>query len=790
MSLNRLSALFEDSALLRSVLPESLFAEEPVARHLPYLSAPEDDLILTRQGDLLASAVIGGVDSFTAEATEIEALTQGFARFVGQLGERFGFYVNKITIPADLDLAPMDENGFAAEIDRRWHETIAAKSLKRRTLLLTLAMRPSASQKMGLGRAIRATFEADLVVRKERIAEAMGLLQAMYHAVGFRRLRVSDGDWLGYLGTIQGQEFQPMHGQPGQFLSTSMTNAQYLFKGKRFDIDNGTTRRFGAIFGVKAWPSKSLPTVLDALELPYDIVVTNSFTPIRNNEAEEKIARTARQMGATEDAAQSLRAGLYDLLDDIASGRGVLGKHQLTVMVTAASEQALEEAASEVWRAGQESGATLVRESFAARAMFFSQAPGNWRYRHRAALTTSTNFADFAAFHAGAPGRDKHQSPWGETVTVLPSVSSCQYRYNFHEPGSRTAEPSGGHTLVLGRPGSGKTLGTAFLMAQARRVGARIVVFDKDLGLEMAVRAMGGTYSTVRIGQPTGFNPFLTETDSRGAAWLTDWTADILSRSGRPLETFQTVALNDAIRRVVAAEPELRSFSALASAVNQTDDDGDLVARVREWTVAGRFGWLFDEEAETGIQIGEDVVGIDMSELLDLGTERTALLAYLFRRIENVIEDRRPTILVIDEAWKMLNDEMFVKRLQEWLVTMRKKNCVVMMLTQTPGHLVQSSVGSIISEMVSTQILFPNPAAHPEDYRILKLNDREAEFVSQSTGGLRLALLRSAGDSLFVNFDLSGLGSDLVTVLGGGAKGEDRAPFEWRRTPDFWKDMA
>ena len=295
---------------------------------------------------------------------------------------------------------------------------------------------------------------------------------------------------------------------------------------------------------------------------------------------------------------------------------------------------------------------------------------------------------------------------------------------------------------MLGRPGSGKTLGTAFLMAQARRVGARIVVFDKDLGLEMAVRAMGGTYSTVRIGQPTGFNPFLTETDSRGATWLTDWTADILSRTGRPLETFQTVALNDAIRRVVAAEPELRSFSALASAVNQTDDDGDLVARVREWTVAGRFGWLFDEEAETGIQIGEDVVGIDMSELLDLGTERTALLAYLFRRIENVIEDRRPTILVIDEAWKMLNDEMFVKRLQEWLVTMRKKNCVVMMLTQTPGHLVQSSVGSIISEMVSTQILFPNPAAHPEDYRILKLNDREAEFVSQSTGGLRLALLR------------------------------------------------
>tara|TARA_R110000737_G_scaffold32761_2_gene51166 strand:+ start:1650 stop:4022 length:2373 start_codon:yes stop_codon:yes gene_type:complete len=790
MSRNRLAALFEDSAILRSALPDSLFAEEAVARHLPYLSAPDDDLILTRQGDLIASAVIGGIDSFTAEDPEIEALTQGFARLVGQLGERFGFYVNKITIPAKLNLAPFDDDGFAAAIDRHWRDAIKDKDLKRRVLLLTIAMRPSATQKLGLGKAVKSTFEADLTVRKDRISEAMGLLQAMYHSVGFRRLCVSGGEWLGYLGTIQGQEFQPMHGQPGQFLSGSMTNAQYLFKGKRFVIDNGMTQRFGAIFGVKAWPNKTLPTVLDALELPYDIVITNSFTPIRNNEAEEKIARTARQMGATEDAAQSLRDGLYLLLDDIASGRSVLGKQQLTVMVTAESETALEDAASEVWRAGQESGATLVRESFAARSMFYSQAPGNWRYRHRAALTTSGNFADFAAFHAVAPGRGKQQTPWGETITVLPSVSSCQYRFNFHEPGARTAEPSGGHTLVLGRPGSGKTLGTAFLMAQARRVGARIVVFDKDLGLEMAVRAMGGAYSSVRIGQPTGFNPFLTETDNRGAAWLTDWVADILSRNNRPLETFQTVALNDAIRRVVSADPELRSFSALASAVNQTDDDGDLVARVREWTAQGRFGWLFDEEADEGIVIGEDVVGIDMSELLDLGTERTALLAYLFRRIERVIEDRRPTILVIDEAWKMLNDEMFVKRLQEWLVTMRKKNCVVMMLTQTPGHLVQSSVGSIISEMVSTQILFPNPSAHPEDYRILKLNDREAEFVSQSAGGLRLALVRSAGDSLFVNFDLSGLGEQIVTVLGGGSKGEDRAPLGWRHKPDFWKDMA
>ena len=154
-----------------------------------------------------------------------------------------------------------------------------------------------------------------------------------------------------------------------------------------------------------------------------------------------------------------------------------------------------------------------------------------------------------------------------------------------------------------------------------------------------------------------------------------------------------------------------------------------------------------------------------MSEILDLGTERSALLAYLFRRIERVIEDRRPTLIVIDEAWKMLDDPIFEKRLHDWLVTMRKKNAAVMMLTQTPTHLTQSKVGQIIAESVVTQLLYPNPRSNPEDYRILRLNEKESEFLCTPTGGLRLALLRSAGDSVFVNMDLAALGPVSYTHL-------------------------
>ena len=95
-------------------------------------------------------------------------------------------------------------------------------------------------------------------------------------------------------------------------------------------------------------------------------------------------------------------------------------------------------------------------------------------------------------------------------------------------------------------------------------------------------------------------------------------------------------------------------------------------------------------------------------------------------------------------------------------------------------------MGKVIVETVSTQILFPNPKAEPSDYRFLRLNDKEAELLVQPMIGTRAALLRSAGDSVFINADLSALGP-LLPFLGGGVTGEALAGPGWRTRNDFWK---
>ena len=90
-----------------------------------------------------------------------------------------------------------------------------------------------------------------------------------------------------------------------------------------------------------------------------------------------------------------------------------------------------------------------------------------------------------------------------------------------------------------------------------------------------------------------------------------------------------------------------------------------------------------------------------------------AVLSYLFRRVEREIEDRRPTIIVIDEAWKALDNAYFAERLSNWLVTARKQNTVAVMMTQYASQLERTRTGKTIVEAVPTQILLPNIRAHP-----------------------------------------------------------------------------
>ena len=657
---------------------------------------------------------------------------------------------------------------------------------------LSIIRRPSIGARLPLIRALaRKAWARDRDARVQGLNEVVGFFKVALSSANPVRLTRAGGEWLGYLNALNAGSFAPIgFGQSPLPLSHTLSNSRATFDGEVVTITCATTgeQKFGSLFSIKSYPSITDVTLLDALDLPLDMVLTNSFSPIPGNIMAERIQRIIRQMHASDDAAVSLREELVVAADDQEAGRIGFGDHHLSVAVYADDRDTLEQAAAQIKRVGQEIMAVIVRENMALKATYFAQSPGNFGYRARKTPISSVNFADFAALHGSVEGRSSDQSPWGQPISILPTVGTAGYRFNFHEAGTADKEPTVGHSLVLGRTGTGKTVTTAFLAAQSQRVGARLFFFDKDRGLEMAVRALGGRYKEIRAGVPTGLNPLATEVDERGRAWLSDWLSTLLTRNGS-LTGEQSRAVQNAVGQNANAGPALQDFASFETLFQALDDEGELQSRVAEWAPGGRYGWVFDEpEGGEAIDISGEITGFDMTEILDMTTERMAVLSYIFRQIERVVEDRRPTIIVLDEAWKLLDDPYFGARLENWLVTLRKMNCVVIMMTQYPSQLEGSRVGKTIVETVPTQILFPNDRAKPSDFDFLRVNPKEAALLTEPTIGQRIALVRSAGDSVFVDADLSALGP-LLNILGGGRIGENLVGPDWRTTADFWRHL-
>ncbi|MDO6758048.1 hypothetical protein Q4598_17555 [Phaeobacter inhibens] len=770
---------------------EATDREHLAVRHIPYVSALTDDVMLLRDGDLMASFVVEGIAASTADEADVDALVLAMGQAVAQTQPDMGFYVHRFSMGIQPELVPVDPHvsEFAAELDKRWQSHIGDMGLRSRQMMISITMRPSkaASAWARFVSGGKNNQRDGLEKRINRLNEAVDYVMEALRPASPARLTVSGGEWIGLLrSTMTGQFFVSPPSGGFRPLADMIATSRIDFNNDTFTVlgSDSTETRFGAVFSVKDYPSNTRAGIFDRFDLPYDLVVTQSFTPTDPITTQERINRTIKQMSAADDAAISLRDQLVDAADDVASGRISMGLHHATISVFAHSEAELDTAAAAIRTAGQKAQSVVVREDMGARTAFFAQHPGNYSYRARAAMISSQNFADLTALHAMASGLAQSETPWGEAVTVLPDIQGEPYRFNFHLPGN-LGDRTVGHTLVVGMTGAGKTLGAMFLLSQVSRLNPRIIAFDKDRGMEMPIRALGGTYSAVRMGEPTGFNPFAAEADERGTAWLTHWLESTLSNQG-DLSAVQREALSNATRANRDTDPSLRTMRHFRSQLRSVDDGGDLHTRLGIWD-DGQYGWLFSGETEdTTLSFDRDVTAFDLTEIFDSQEVRTAWLAYVFRRIERVIEDERPTILLIDEAWKVLDDPFFEAMLKDWALTLRKKNVAMVLMTQRVDHLRQSAAGGSILESCVTTIVYPNTRFTEEEVAPLKLTDAETSIVTASTAGGRFALIRSGDVSTVANMDLSALGP-LLRVLGGG-KGET-APEGWRNNPDFWKEL-
>lgn len=786
--LKRRRAAEADGLGVAAVAPAWWRKRAKLSEHLPYGLMIADDLIETRSGDVFGMVSVDGVDDTVSEESAVASVTRAIDGFINGLEPGAFLYAHRISDPARI-FEEAAHNDFASILGETWADDLMRRGLWRRRWFFTVGTRAGV-----IGGGDTATMAARV---RENLKGLVGALGNTGAGGGARIATDSDGELLGCCAALMGTGFATRSKgvQLDDDLASEIALSSVAFKGGLIGVgrDEEYGERLGEIYSLKTYGGRSRPGMFADFDGGFSTVVTHSFDVLPRQGTAERISTIQRRLSAADSAAISWGPALADAADKLESGDLVFGKHHMTVAVYADSMDELERAGAAVREAAAASGTALVREKIGARAAWFAQHPGNFDYRARSAVVSSRNFADFACPIGRAKGRGADGTPWAAPIATIPHATGEGYRFNFHEAGgfgpeAAPSEPTSGMSLVVGRPGSGKTTTIAFMMAMARRIGARVIVFDKDHGLEMAVRALGGRYRTIRQGEAPGFNPFETEIDAQGQAWLTEWLAMLMEGAGE-LTPAQSDYLAEAVRE--NADNDLRNISAFRSLFSALDDgdapDGRLYDRLGEWDADGRFGWVLGGADSHDFDMGHDVMAFDMSEILERRREKAAILGYIMLRIDRLKEDGRPTLLICDEAWSLFEDPFFARKFEGWAVTFRKKNVAIVAMSQLMSHFAQTSAGKKLAEIAVTKIIFPNDASRPEDYDLIGLNGQQSALASMGGHVGRIAVVASGDDAAVLNVDLSGLGP-LLTVLGGGRAGEARFGADWRERPDFWRD--
>ncbi len=754
--------------MVKWIGPASWAAKETRAGdRLPYARHVDAATIQLRDGALMRMIQVPGLPFETEDGEALDhhlGVRETMLRSI--LDARFVLYHHVIRRRVSVALEEQLADPFADLLNARWQAKLDGQRLFVNEQIVSIVRRP-ARGKTGWADRLRRRFTrhedgidaADLRALEAASAALVAALEP-YGARALATYEAAGGvcsEPLETLSAIYNGEMRPVLLPDGDTdVGHHIPYARVSFGLEAIETRRANGRDFAGMLSIKEYPDATRAGLIDnILRLPHEMVLSESFAPADRQVARERIDLAIRRLRSADEEAGAERREMLAARDALGAGQTGFGDHHLSLMVRAESLPALDSAMAGAAAALADIGAVAVREDLNLEPGFWGQFPGNEAFVVRRALISTANAAGFLSLHGLAIGRASGNH-WGEAVTVLETTAATPYFFNFHEGDL-------GHFTVIGPSGSGKTVVLNFLAAQAQRFAPRTILFDKDRGAEIFLRAAGGRYSRLLPGEPSGLNPLQLPDGAVNRAFLRDWLGVMLQVDG-PEEQATVAAAVDACFDADPAFRRLRYFRELLGG-SRRPQPGDLASRLEPWIGSGEHGWLFDNAADQ-LDLEARTVGFDMTALLDAPVLRTPAMMYLFHRIDERL-DGEPAMILIDEGWKALDDPVFAARIRDWLKTLRKRNAIVGFATQSARDALDSRIAAALVEQTATMIFTPNPKARAEDYCTgFGLSEHELELIRQLPAHSRCFLVRHANHSVVARLDLAGM-PDLLTVLSG-----------------------
>ncbi len=785
--------------MLTTTRSTALRRERAAAEHIPFTTHVSDAVVKTAGGDYLQAFRLGGASFECADDEQLNAWHERLNVLWRNLATpHIALWTHVIRRSERVPVRALRAGwGFAEILDERYRLRLAGEAMMVNELYLTVCYRPTAGLAAGLVARVleRRGATSEVSERADALESCVKLRQTICASLArydieplgiYRNGSTWNSSLLEYLAFLINGEWRriPLPAGP---LSSALASTRLLFGTEAIEYRMPAVTRVGAILGIKEYPTPSVVGMYNRLlSAPFQLVLTQSFTFLSRAAAQGLLQRQYMRFINSGDFATSQAAQLKDALDRLSSNDFVMGDHHFSLLVLAEVEdsrpdtppggrlKALNDNVALARNLLADTGMTVAREDLAVEAAFWAQLPGNFALRPRKAPITSRNFAAMVPFHNYPLGRSTGNH-WGDALAVLCTTARSPYYFSLHA--SDPTDPEGGsrkdtgHTFICGPTGSGKTVFIGFLVAALQSHGATQVIFDKDRGLEILVRALGGEYLELRHGTPTGFNPLQLPAEGHHLEFQKTWLRMLVRPAGgRALSARESADLDHALRGTLALDPCARRLSRLLEFLDPTDLEG-VHARLARWCecAQGDYAWVFDNRSDSIVPrlAGRSIVGFDVTEFLDHELTRAPMTLYMFHMVRQLLDGRR-LVCWMDEFWRLLADREFESFAKDGPKTWRKLNGVMCLATQSASDVLQSPISRTIIEQTPTKVLFPNVDASAQEYMDgLGLSEREFKLIKeQLEPGSRTFLVKQGHHSVVCRLDLKGCEAELDVISG------------------------
>ncbi len=440
--------------------------------------------------------------------------------------------------------------------------------------------------------------------------------------------------------------------------------------------------------------------------------------------------------GAVDQDALEMMLDAQSAMGEAASGRVRFGHYTSVIVLMDEGLPALLEAVNLCVDTIRNLGFAVRIETINAVEAYLGSLPGHGYENVRRPIVHTMNLAHLMPTTATWPGLDRNPCPFyppnSPPLLYADTTGGTPFRISTHVHDV-------GHFLALGPTGAGKsTLIDLMELQHLRYQYARTIKFEKGYssfvacaGVEGAYYDLGGDHPSIVKGKPyaDALCPLRHVDQPSWRLWALDWIETCLVLAKVAVTARHRNLVADALQSLADGDADLRTMTHFVSQVQDTQ----LQEALRTYTLAGN-NQMLDGEDDT--LTDSHFIVFEMEHLMSKGPQYVVpVLLYLFRKIETLL-DGSPTLLVLDEAWLMFDNEIFSSKIKEWLKVMRKRNCAVGFATQSLSDVGKSKIRDVLYESCPTKFFLSNVEALRttsvrEEYERIGLNEQQIDLIGR-----------------------------------------------------------